>query len=71
MALAFIDRTPPKYDGGEFDKDSTVQEIMKLRSHIQEMSNYMAYMREVQNYNLNQQGAVSSAPAGGEEGNNG
>ena len=68
MALAFIDRTPPTYDGGEFDKDSTVQEIMKLRSHIQEMSNYMAYMRDVQNFNLNQQGAVSS---GGEEGNNG
>lgn len=68
MGLAFIDRTPPIYDGGEFDKDSVVQELMAVRAHMNELSNYMAYMREVQNYNLNQQGAV---PSGGEEGNNG
>ena len=68
MALVFIDRTPPMYEGGDLNKDTALQEIMNLRSHIQEMSNYMAYMRDVQNFNLNQQGAVSS---GGEEGNNG
>lgn len=68
MALAFIDRTPPTYDGGEFDKDSAVDELRRCIAHMNEMSNYMAYMREVQNYNLNQQGAV---PSGGEEGNNG
>ena len=68
MALAFIDRTPPMYDGGEFDKDTAAQELRNVIGHMRELSNYMAYMREVQNYNLNQQGAV---PADGEEGNNG
>lgn len=67
MALAFIDRTPPMYDGGDFDKDTAVQELRRCIAHMQEMGNYLAYMREIQNYNLNQQGAVSA----GEEGNNG
>lgn len=67
MALTFIDRTPPIYEGGELNKDTMEAEIRNLRSHILEMGNYLAYMREMENYNLNQLGAVS--PSEGEGGN--
>lgn len=68
MALTFIDRTPPMYESGEINKNTLEQELRGCVNGIRELSNYLAYMREVQNYNLNQQGAV---PASGEEGNNG
>ena len=54
MPLIFIDRTPPIYEG---DQDK----------HNAEMANYLAYVRETLNYNLNQLGATPS----GEEANNG
>lgn len=69
MALAFIDRTPPMYEGGDIDsKDGAVQELRRCIAHMQEIGNYLAYMREVQNYNLNQQGAISASTENGEEG---
>lgn len=55
MALTFIDRTPPIFEGDQ-DKYNI------------DLANYLAHVREMVNYNLNQLGAVASS---GEEDNNG